>query len=132
MTVPLEEITGECAVLSISEYMEKYSVTTKESSPSQKVPPNVFFTRQSYDTATDAAIPSLKPVCYCNTILNPNDPTSRCKNCGVYLHYFCIENNKNKPCPVCGAGDTPLSQKRGQPEEASPKPLESVRVSGNS
>ncbi len=114
---PASAVQSPCAVLTLADYMEKYS---EGSGSASKPPANVFFTRQKYDLGSEEALPKLKPVCFCNTILNPNDPTTRCRNCGVYLHSKCLEDNKDKPCPVCNTMNNepqPLaSTKRTQPE----------------
>jgi len=79
--------------------MEKYGRTPEMRN--ENVPPNIFLMRQFYDPYTHELTPELKGVCYCNNILNPALITTKCKSCGVYLHYECVEKNKDQPCPVC-------------------------------
>ena len=99
-------------------YLEKYAAK----SPTSRTPEKIFYCRQTYNPLTGAAVPQLKPVCFCSKLYNLNEPLTKCKECSAYFHIACAEQNKVKPCPACNkcSSVSPQAQKRSKPDEAGP------------
>ena len=98
ITLPMNAVKEKCQVLSITEYMQKYAITSEQKATPPK---NVFLKRQTFNTKTNEVRPILKSICYCPKILNPSEVVVKCKGCGTHLHSQCVARHKNKGCPVC-------------------------------